>query len=49
MVTWIIARLGGWKGYKSRRPAGVITLRDAWVRFHPIYAGWPIVKDVYKH
>ncbi|MHC6201907.1 IS4 family transposase, partial [Breznakiellaceae bacterium SP9] len=48
-VTWIIARLGGWKGYKSQRPAGVITLRDGWVRFHHIYEGWVIAKDVYKH
>ncbi|MHC6203627.1 hypothetical protein ACYULU_10585, partial [Breznakiellaceae bacterium SP9] len=48
-VTWIIARLGGWKEYKSQRPAGVITLRDGWVRFHHIYEGWTIAKDVYKH
>jgi hypothetical protein len=46
--TWIIARLGGWKGYSSQRPPGVITLHDGWLRFHNIYEGWVIAKDVYK-
>jgi hypothetical protein len=47
-ATWIISRLGGWKGYSSQRPPGVITLHDGWLRFHNIYEGWTIAKDVYK-
>jgi hypothetical protein len=33
-AAWIISRLGGWKGYFSQRPLGVITLRVGWLRFH---------------
>ena len=48
-ATWIIARLGGWKGYKSQRPPGVITLRDGLERFHAFFNGWAFIKkDVYK-
>jgi len=47
-ATWLIARLGGWKGYASQRPPGVITLRMGVQRFHAIYEGWRIAKDVYK-
>ncbi|GHT75515.1 IS4 family transposase [Spirochaetia bacterium] len=47
-AAWIIARLGGWKGYSSQRPPGVITLHDGWLRFHLLYEGWAIAKDVYK-
>jgi hypothetical protein len=47
-ATWIISRLGGWKGYSTQRPPGVITLRDGWLRFYNIYEGWTIAKDVYK-
>jgi hypothetical protein len=43
----MIARLGGWKGYASQRPPGVITLRDGWVRFRNIFQGWKVAKDVY--
>jgi hypothetical protein len=46
--TWIIARLGGWKGYASQRPPGVITLRDGYVRFQSIFEGWLLAKVVYK-
>ncbi|MDR1699646.1 MAG: IS4 family transposase [Lachnoclostridium sp.] len=48
-ATWIIARLGGWKGYSSQRPPGVITLHDGWVRFQTLFEGWNIAKDMYKH
>jgi hypothetical protein len=45
---WIIARLGGWKGYASQRPPGVIILHDGWIRFQALFDGWMIAKDVYK-
>ena len=47
-ATWIIARLGGWKGYASQRPPGVITLHDGWVKFQNLFEGWTIAIDVYK-
>jgi hypothetical protein len=47
-ASWMIARLGGWKGYTSQRPPGVITLYEGWVRFHDIFRGWLVAKDVYK-
>jgi hypothetical protein len=44
---WIIARLGGWKGYNSQRPPGVITLHIGLKKFDNIYLGFSL-KDVYK-
>lgn len=50
-ATWIIARLGGWKGYKSQRKPGPIVLQKGLVKFYHIYEGWLIhqnfLKDVY--
>jgi hypothetical protein len=48
MAPWLIARLGGWKGFPSQRPPGVITLYEGWCRFFNIFDGWAIAKDVYK-
>lgn len=46
---WIIARLGGWKGYTSQRPPGIITLNDGIKQFNNIYIGFNIaIKDMYK-
>jgi len=46
-VAWIIARLGGWSGYASQRPPGVITLVRGYRRFEILYEGWKLY-DVYK-
>lgn len=46
-ATWVIARLGGWKGYKSDRPPGITTLWTGLRRFYDIYDGWSLHKDVY--
>jgi hypothetical protein len=45
---WIIARLGGWKGYASQRRAGIITIRRGLEKFEQIYVGWQMAKDMYK-
>ena len=39
-ATWIIARLGGWKGYKSQRKPGPIVLQRGLAKFYHTYEGW---------
>lgn len=39
---WIIARLGGWKGYESQRPPGVITMKRGLLRFETIFYGFSL-------
>ena len=41
-ATWIIARLGGWKGYESQRSPGPITIKNGLDKFQNIYNGWCI-------
>lgn len=41
-ATWIIARLGGWKGYKSQRKFGPIVLQKGLIKFYNIYEGWQL-------
>ena len=45
-ATWVIARLGGWKGYKSERRPGITTLWIGLRRFYDINEGWCMSKDV---
>jgi hypothetical protein len=49
-ATWIIARMGGWKGYASQRPPGPITLKRGLEKFTAMFEGWslanPLEKDV---
>ena len=40
--SWVIARLGGWKGYKSQRPPGTITFKTGVDRFELAYLGYTI-------
>jgi hypothetical protein len=46
-VTWVIARLGGWKGYASERKPGITTLWRGLEKFYNIFHGWTNAKDVY--
>jgi len=32
-ASWVIARLGGWKGYESKRPPGPITMKRGYDKF----------------
>ena len=43
-ATWIIARLGGWKGYQSQRPPGTATLTRGLKRFESMFAMWEIAQ-----
>lgn len=45
-ATWIIGRLGGWKGYESQGPPGVICLKRGLDRFYGIFEGIQIAKDM---
>lgn len=41
-AAWVIARLGGWKGYSSESPPGPITMGRGLHRFESIYEGWKL-------
>ena len=41
--TWIIARLGGWKGYQSREPPGPITITRGLIKFYQILEGFNLL------
>lgn len=41
-ATWIIARLGGWKNYNSKRPPGPIIVKRGLDKFASIYEGWKL-------
>jgi len=44
-ATWIIARLGGWKNYNSKRPPGPIILKKGLDRFDNMYQGWKLAQS----
>ena len=45
-ATWIIARLGGWKGYASERKPGITTLWIGLEKFYDTVNGYMLIKDV---
>lgn len=49
-ATWIIARLGGWKGYtsSSQRKPGPIVLQKGLAKFYHMYEGWQIYQKFSK-
>jgi Transposase DDE domain len=44
-ATWIIARLGGWKGYRSQKPPGPITIKKGLDRFYNFKEAMEILAD----
>lgn len=49
-ATWIIARLGGWKGYTSasQRKPGPIVLQKGLAKFYHMHEGWLIYQNFSK-
>lgn len=45
-VVWVIARLGGWKGYASQRPPGATTLINGLQKFFNYFEGFCLQRDV---
>ena len=44
-ATWVIARLGGWKGYAKERPPGPITMHAGFERFHAVAQGFALAQQ----
>lgn len=44
-ATWIIARLGGWKAYDSKRPPGPILLKKGADKFNAMFEGWKMARS----
>lgn len=44
-ASWVVARLGGWKGYASERKPGPITMLNGLTRYHDIKEGWMLLQD----
>ena len=47
-AVWVIARLGGWKGYKSQRKPGPIVLQKGLVKFYQVFEGWNLHQKFQK-
>lgn len=45
-ATWVVGRIGGWKGYDSQGPPGVIVLKKGLDRLSYIIEGTKLIKDV---
>lgn len=45
-ASWIIARMGGWKGSTKQRPPGPITMKKGLEKFDLIFQGWRLAKDL---
>lgn len=45
-AAWVIGRIGGWKGYDSQGPPGVIALKRGLDRLSYIMEGAKLIKDV---
>lgn len=45
-TSWIVARLGGWSGYKAYGPAGPKTMANGLQKFKAMAQGWMLSKNV---
>ncbi len=46
-ASWVIARLGGWKGYESERPPGPITMRKGLEKYQSAKRGWLLARALH--
>ena len=44
-ATWVVARLGGWKGYASEAKPGPITMLRGLQRMEAICQGWKLATE----
>jgi hypothetical protein len=44
-ATWLIARLGGWSGYRSQPPPGIQTLSKGLRQFEALFEGWSLAQN----
>jgi hypothetical protein len=47
-ASWIIARLGGWKGYASESPPGPLTMRHGLTRFEAFCNARAVLRNVHR-
>ncbi len=47
-AAWVIARIGGWKGYTSQRKPGPIVFQKGLAKFYQMYEGWALFKKFSK-
>lgn len=47
-AAWVIARLGGWKGYASEAPPGNRTIYSGWRAFNNMLEGWLLAFDGFQ-
>lgn len=45
-ATWVVGRIGGWKGYDSQGPPGVVALKRGLDRLSYIIEGTKLIKDM---
>lgn len=44
-ASWVIGRLGGWKGYKSQKPPGPITMQRGLIKFKTLMEGYKLFNN----
>jgi hypothetical protein len=48
-AAWVIARMGGWKGYRSKRPPGPITMLQGLEKLHQFILAWQLFQKKFPN